>query len=217
VEIPQCGKTPARQLDAFASRRVYLSEMAKPKTKASPKQRYAVGAEVIVRMPGIRGVVVQVDDTPTVLWEYWHTIETEHGQRREPGCNLELVPMAKTNSESGGSPRIHIEHMENSAFIQGSPGAYITQTFDISSQEFSNFVQNLRELFDAENLSDVQRSEANTEFTIIEGELKSSTPQKGVVRASLQSLRTILENATGSLIGSAAYAALVHYILHLKP
>jgi hypothetical protein len=33
-------------------------------------------------MPGVSGVVTQADDERTVLWEYWHTIQTEHGETR---------------------------------------------------------------------------------------------------------------------------------------
>jgi hypothetical protein len=43
-------------------------------------------------MPGINGVITQFDDRPTVMGEYWHTVKTEHGERREPGSNLQLVP-----------------------------------------------------------------------------------------------------------------------------
>jgi hypothetical protein len=56
------------------------------------KKRFAVGAEVRVINPGMNGVVTQADNKPTVLGEYYHTIKTEHGNRREPGCNLELIP-----------------------------------------------------------------------------------------------------------------------------
>jgi heat shock protein HspQ len=56
------------------------------------KKRFAVGAEVRVTMPGVNGVVVQADDAPRALGEYWHTIKTEHGERKEPGSNLELIP-----------------------------------------------------------------------------------------------------------------------------
>lgn len=60
------------------------------------KKRFAIGANVVVRNPGVTGVVANVDDKPTVLGEYWHRIETERGERREPGCNLELVPKARS-------------------------------------------------------------------------------------------------------------------------
>ena len=193
----------------------------KVKFKNAAKKRFAVGARVLIKTPGIVGVVTQLDGEPSIFGEYMHAIKTEHGERREMGCNLELIPMAATNTESRppGAPstQIHIEHMENSAFVHGSPGASVNQTFNITSQEFRTFVQNLRELVAESNLSEGQQSEADAEFNALDVELKSSNPSRGVVRASLQSLRTILENATGSLIGSAAYAALVQYILHLKP
>lgn len=59
------------------------------------KKRFAVGAEVRVKMPGLNGVVAKVDDKPAALGEWWHTIKTENGERKEPGSNLELIPKAK--------------------------------------------------------------------------------------------------------------------------
>jgi hypothetical protein len=199
--------------------------MLRPKTSSlrrTKKNRFAVGAKVLVIMPGVTGVVTHVDDEPGMFGEYMHAIKTEHGERHEPGSNLDLIPKAVTNTESApsapaGSTHIHIENMENSAFIQGSPGASVNQTFDIHSQEFSNFVANLRELVAGVNLSEVQRSEANADFDTIDAQMKSPNPKTGIIRASLESVKAILENATGSLIGSAAYATLVYYLLHMKP
>ncbi len=56
------------------------------------KKRFAVRAKVRVVMPGINGVVKQSSDKPESLGEYWHTIDTKSGERKEPGCNLELIP-----------------------------------------------------------------------------------------------------------------------------
>ena len=67
--------------------------------KPSPKKRFAVGAEVRVKMPGVNGVVTHFDAAPTVMGEYWHTVRTEHGDRREPGSNLELVPVPAKNAK----------------------------------------------------------------------------------------------------------------------
>jgi len=104
--------------------------MPRPRNPAtSAKKRFAVGANVLVTIPGVTGVVTQVDDKPTVLWEYWHTIQTEHGDRREPGCSLELVPRPVTNSEGaaksltqnihlhGTNPRINVNSTDNSVNI----------------------------------------------------------------------------------------------------
>ena len=54
------------------------------------RKHFAVGAKVRVIMPGVNGIVTQVDDTPTMMTEYWHRIQTERGERRESGSNLEL-------------------------------------------------------------------------------------------------------------------------------
>jgi hypothetical protein len=51
-------------------------------------------------MPSITAVVTQLDDEPTVFGEYWHTVRTERGERRQPGWNLELIPTPKTNTET---------------------------------------------------------------------------------------------------------------------
>lgn len=67
--------------------------------KSPAKKRFAVGANVRVLMPGVTGVVTQLDDEPTVLGEYWHRIKTQVGERHEPGSNLGLIPRAITNTE----------------------------------------------------------------------------------------------------------------------
>jgi hypothetical protein len=95
----------------------------------SDKNRFAVGANVLVKNPGVPGIVTQIDDEPTVLWEYWHTIQTQHGECREPGCNLELIPRPITNAEEGttklaqnihlhgDNPRINVNSTDNSTNI----------------------------------------------------------------------------------------------------
>jgi hypothetical protein len=56
------------------------------------QQRYAPGTQVWIPTPGVKGVVTQVDDTPSTAGEYLHTIRTPHGDRREFGINLDLIP-----------------------------------------------------------------------------------------------------------------------------
>jgi hypothetical protein len=76
----------------------------KSQFKPSPKKRFAVGAEVRVTTLGVNGIVTQFDTAPTVMGEYWHTVRTDRGDRREPGSNLELVPVPATNARVQGSP-----------------------------------------------------------------------------------------------------------------
>jgi len=62
------------------------------------RQRFAVGANVRVIRPVENGVVTQLDASPSVMGEYMHTIQTQHGSRREPGSNIELIPTPQTNA-----------------------------------------------------------------------------------------------------------------------
>jgi hypothetical protein len=50
-----------------------------------------------VKRPGVSGTIVQLDASPTVMGEYWHTVRTDRGERREPGSNLELIPPPAAN------------------------------------------------------------------------------------------------------------------------
>lgn len=72
---------------------VYSRRMKTPRTqRIKPPKRFAVGTPVRVVMPGIDGIVIQVDEERTVLSQYWHTVQTKLGERREPGSILELIP-----------------------------------------------------------------------------------------------------------------------------
>jgi pyrimidine deaminase RibD-like protein len=68
-------------------------------SKKAPKKRFAIGAEVRVKLPGVSGIVMQLDASPTVLGEYWHIVRTQLGDRKEPGSNLELIPAPVTNAK----------------------------------------------------------------------------------------------------------------------
>jgi hypothetical protein len=57
-----------------------------------PPKRFMVGAHVRVKNPGLDGFVTHVADERTTLSEYWHKVNTKYGERKEPGCNLELIP-----------------------------------------------------------------------------------------------------------------------------
>ncbi|MGA9972670.1 MAG: hypothetical protein WBQ07_20215 [Candidatus Acidiferrales bacterium] len=94
--------------------------------RASHKKRFAVGTRVLVGMGQTPAVVKQLDDRPSTLGEYAHTVETEHGQRRVLGCELELVPEAITNTDSravagfrdvhfhGHNSRVNVNSSDNS-------------------------------------------------------------------------------------------------------
>jgi hypothetical protein len=101
---------------------VFGGKTRQAKAVMPPKNRFAVGAQVIVINPGVAGVVTQVDEKQTVFWEYWHRIQTEHGEYHEPGSNLEMVPTPKTNAparEGKLADNIHL-YGNNARFNVGS-------------------------------------------------------------------------------------------------
>ncbi len=108
---------------------VFGGRARRVKTAMNAKKRFAVGARIRVMNPGVTGVVVQADNEPTVIGEYWHKVRTEFGEREEPGSNLELVPTAMTNSAPGApkladaiyfhgpNARINLDSTDNSTNI----------------------------------------------------------------------------------------------------
>ncbi len=107
----------------------------KQQFKPSPKKRFAVGAEVRVRMPGVNGVVTQFDMAPSVMGEYWHTVRTVHGDRREPGSNLELVPVPTTNAK----PKESLATMTDSKLLPSD------QALSLLRAQVQQPVENLRQ------------------------------------------------------------------------
>ncbi len=77
-------------------------------------------------MPGIDGVVLQGDEKRGTMSEYWHTVQTEFGERKEPGSNLELIPspigaltprtgkLAENIHFHGPNARLNVESIDNS-------------------------------------------------------------------------------------------------------
>jgi len=95
-EIPGCKDCRPRKevggdiLRTARDLRQPALKLSRIRAMKSPK-RFAVGTSVRVRNPGVDGVVTNLDNERSALSEYWHTIKTKQGERREPGCNLELI------------------------------------------------------------------------------------------------------------------------------
>ena len=67
--------------------------------KRPQKNRFAVGARVVVGMSRQVGTVLHVDDEPSILGEYVHRVRLKDGELETIGCDLELVPAPQTNIE----------------------------------------------------------------------------------------------------------------------
>lgn len=79
-----------------------------------------------MRLPGIDGVIIQVDDERTFMSQYMHTVQTKFGERREPGSILELIPppigiptprtgkLAENIHFHGPNARLNVDSIDNS-------------------------------------------------------------------------------------------------------
>ena len=91
----------------------------------APKQ-FSVGTKVRVRNPGVDGIVTEMGTERATLSEYWHKIDTSHGERHEPGCNLELIPEPITHSSKPtGHTTNYIQHV-----TQSGTGSSVSQLGD---------------------------------------------------------------------------------------
>jgi hypothetical protein len=71
--------------------------------KRPQKNRFAVGARVVVGMSQQVGTVLHVDNEPSIMGEYVHRVRTKNEELETVGCDLELVPAPRTNMESTAS------------------------------------------------------------------------------------------------------------------
>jgi len=105
-------------------------KVTKQKTYKPPK-RFAVGTPVRVRLPGIDGVVTQVDEERTFMSQYMHTVRTKFGDRREPGSILELIPPPI------GIPKPRTEKLAESIHFHGPNARLNVDSIDSSTNTVS--------------------------------------------------------------------------------
>jgi hypothetical protein len=155
---------------------VQCSMYGKPQRSAKEikRKRFAVGARVLVKNPGVIGVVTNLEDEPKALWEYWHTIETDHlGQFHEPGCNLELVPTPMTNAETKPattSQNIHL-HGDHSRVNVNSTDHSTNLGSTFNNMFFSRMKESARDIADEtereaiiNRLDELEKAHESTEF-----------------------------------------------------
>jgi hypothetical protein len=92
-----------------------------------------------------------------------------------------------------------------------SPGATITSSVGgFSKEEFSNLIEGIRSLLGDTHLDQSSKDEININIGTIELQLNSARPNASILKESLKSVKTILQNAAGSLLASGVLAAVNH-------
>ena len=102
-------------------------------------------------------------------------------------------------------------NVRDSNVIHSSPGASITEHIDFSSGEFRRLIEAVKELASSQHLSEPNRSQIATDIGTVELQVNSPRPNPTIIRACMQSIRTVLENAVGALAASGILAEIRHY------
>jgi hypothetical protein len=98
---------------------------------------------------------------------------------------------------------IHVEQMSGSQIQQGTQQS--TQVMNYSENDFKemlNFIAELKNQLSELKLDPEPQAEIESDIATIETQIKSPRPKSIIVRECLTSLRTILENAAGSVIAA---------------
>lgn len=101
-------------------------------------------------------------------------------------------------------------NVHDSNVIHSSPGASITQTIDFKSGEFRRLLDDVKQLGSNQALSEDSRAQIAIDIGTIELQAKSARPNVSVIRSCMESVKTILENAAGTLAASGVLAAIKH-------
>jgi len=112
---------------------------------------------------------------------------------------------------------LHVQSMVGSQIQQGTH--HSTQKLAITQNQL-DAVRDFVALFKA-RLSEIpldgdSKAEAGAEIATLDAQLQSSRPKPGILRESLQSIRTILEGAAGSVVASDLLPKLLYTIATLS-
>jgi hypothetical protein len=99
---------------------------------------------------------------------------------------------------------VHIEEMINSQIQQGtySSSQEMSVSYENTLDEIKDFLSKLRHVIEDENVDEPERSDLEAEITIAEAQLSSSNPNPGILKETLNSIRSIIEGVGGNLLSS---------------
>lgn len=110
---------------------------------------------------------------------------------------------------------IHVEKMENSQIQQGTHGSQQTGTFNLTQdvEGLKSLVAKIKaELPKVSELSSDARQEVACYVTAMEQNLSLAKPNDTFLRESLKSLRSVLEKASGSVVGAGILLTIKSYL-----
>ena len=98
---------------------------------------------------------------------------------------------------------ISVGNMFGSSIQQGNQGATSLIDYKSKGAELWTLLEQVKNSADDLRLSDAARTQLQADVRTVEVQLESPNPKPSIIIESLHSLRTIMENAAGSVIASA--------------
>jgi hypothetical protein len=123
-----------------------------------------------------------------------------------------IAQLLKTDQPKGGPTVSNVFNIRDSNVIHSSPGASITQNSGFKGDEFGSLLAELKQISRSPQVSEENRGQMNVDIGTIELQVGSAHPNHPVVKASLESLKTILEHTAGVVVGESALLAIKHYL-----
>ena len=133
--------------------------------------------------------------------------EGEHWYVDRAGIFAELLKrdeaLRSRKKEPTPANVINVGNMHGSSIQQGSQGATSLIDYKSRGAELRNLLEEMKNSVDDLRLSAAARTQLQADVRTVEAQLESPNPKPSIIRESLHSLKTIMENAAGSVIASA--------------
>lgn len=97
---------------------------------------------------------------------------------------------------------VHVENMYGSSIQQGTQGSNVTINFKANESDLRSVLAKIKNSVDGIELSPAAKGQLTVDIGTVEVQLSSPNPRSSIITECLQSMKTILENAAGSLLAS---------------
>jgi hypothetical protein len=123
-----------------------------------------------------------------------------------------IAVLLKNDQPQQPQPAVsNVFNIHDSNFVHSSSGSTITQNIGVKDQALGKIIAQLREFAAKPDLSDEDRTQLGIDIGTLELQANAQKPNKGVIKASLESSKAILEHAAGHVLGIGTIAMIQHY------
>lgn len=123
-----------------------------------------------------------------------------------------IAELLKSDQPQQAQPSVsNVFNIHDSNFVHSSSGSAISQSVGLRDQELRKIIAQLRKFSTKPDLSDEDRAQLEIDIGTLELQANAQKPNKGIIKASLESSKVILEHAAGHVLGIATIALIQRY------